>query len=368
MISVLFATLDAGGNLPPALAVARAVVDAGGTVRFLASPTQRSRIEAAGFAVQIYSSARPIDATAPGSLASVSLRQARAFADRGAGRDVIAAFRAEPVDVVVIDCLLVGALDEAIAAGIPVVAHVHTLWSFFDKAFDGPLGMMVRMLGVHARTALNAPAMKIITVVPDLEGDLRGHGLHHVGPMEAIGAIDAAPAAPRILVSLSTATVPGQRQMLQRILDALAGIPAHVLVTTGPAIDQRGLRIPDGIEVQPLADHAREMPRTSLVITHGGHGTTARALAHGIPVLVLPAHPLTDQPSIAAAVARVAAGEALPRRARPAAIRAAVDRLLVDGPERASARALGHRLRAMHPDAQVVRLLQEAAASAETPI
>jgi UDP:flavonoid glycosyltransferase YjiC (YdhE family) len=61
------------------------------------------------------------------------------------------------------------------------------------------------------------------------------------------------------------------------------------------------------------------------------------------------------------AVARLGVGETLPARATPAAIRAAIDRLLADGPVRDAASALGRRLRAQHPGEAAVRVLEDAA-------
>ncbi|WP_426225140.1 hypothetical protein [Pseudarthrobacter sp. DSP2-3-2b1] len=48
MKDFLFATLDAGGNLPPALGIARELVRAGHRVRFLGEPQQAGMVEAAG--------------------------------------------------------------------------------------------------------------------------------------------------------------------------------------------------------------------------------------------------------------------------------------------------------------------------------
>ena len=44
-----------------------------------------------------------------------------------------------------------------------------------------------------------------------------------------------------VLVSLSTISYPGQREVLQRILDAVATLDVPVIVTTGPSIDPRDL-------------------------------------------------------------------------------------------------------------------------------
>jgi UDP:flavonoid glycosyltransferase YjiC (YdhE family) len=87
------------------------------------------------------------------------------------------------------------------------------------------------------------------------------------------------------------------------------------------------------------------MPHASLVIGHGGHGTTARALSYGLPLIVMPMHPLMDQPAIGRAIARSGAGRMLAKSAKPRTIRAAVVELLADGPHRAAAARLGNSIR-----------------------
>ena len=54
MPDFLFATLDAGGNLPPALGIARELVRDGHRVRFLGEPQQAGPIEAAGAEFRAY--------------------------------------------------------------------------------------------------------------------------------------------------------------------------------------------------------------------------------------------------------------------------------------------------------------------------
>ena len=92
---------------------------------------------------------------------------------------------------------------------------------------------------------------------------------------------------------------------LQRILDATAGLEARVVVTTGPAIDPASLRSAANHEVHRYVPHEELMPQVSLVVGHGGHATTMRALAHDLPLVVVPMHPLLDQPMVGASVARL---------------------------------------------------------------
>jgi UDP:flavonoid glycosyltransferase YjiC (YdhE family) len=73
--------------------------------------------------------------------------------------------------------------------------------------------------------------------------------------------------------------------------------------------------------------YARTMPRCDLVVTHGGHGTLARALASGCPVVVCPAG--GDMAESAARVDWAGLGVRLaPRFCTPWGVRLAVRRAL----------------------------------------
>jgi len=71
------------------------------------------------------------------------------------------------------------------------------------------------------------------------------------------------------------------------------------------------------------------MPAASLVISHGGHGTVARALGAGTPVLICPI--VGDMSETAMRVAWAKAGLSLPwRLCRPSPLRWAARRILGD--------------------------------------
>ena len=124
-----------------------------------------------------------------------------------------------------------------------------------------------------------------------------------------------------MLVSLSTTWFPGQTETYQRIIDALGSLPVRGLVTLGGLHPERELRVPANVELRDAVPHAEVLPRAAAVIGHGGHSTTMRALAHGVPMLVMPMHPLLDQPMVGAAVERAGAGLVLPRTAAAGAHR-----------------------------------------------
>jgi UDP:flavonoid glycosyltransferase YjiC (YdhE family) len=93
------------------------------------------------------------------------------------------------------------------------------------------------------------------------------------------------------------------------------------------------------VEVQHYLPHDEIMVSASLVVGDGGHSTTMRALAHGVPLLILPMHRLIEQ-MIGEAVA---AGRVLPKTASADEIRSAVRSLLQDPSFRHAAGAVSAR-------------------------
>ena len=64
------------------------------------------------------------------------------------------------------------------------------------------------------------------------------------------------------------------------------------------------------------------LPHVDLVITHGGHGTVIRALAGGVPVMVVPIS--RDQPDNAARVVHHGVGIKVSKRSSPTKFAAAI--------------------------------------------
>lgn len=348
MVNALFVTWDGGGNLPPALDIARELQRRGGSARFLGHEPQRQRIEDAGFAFEPFTSGRQIDSADRVAEPRATFRQVRVFADRRIGDDAVASLARQPADVVIVDCLLVGAMNTLLESGRAAVSLVHMPWSFLQAGSRGPFGVLIRLFGGKIGDALDNPGLILATTTLELEekAEVPAH-VRHTGVVLSGQPRPAHPSAgrPRVLVSLSSTDAPGQTRSLQRILDALDGLELDAIVTTGLAIDPAELRAPADAQVHRYADHGEILPTVSLVIGHGGHSTTVKALSHDVPLLVLPQHALRDQPAIGRAVERIGAGLTLKRTAAPAAIRDAVLTLLADGPHRAAAARIGAALR-----------------------
>jgi UDP:flavonoid glycosyltransferase YjiC (YdhE family) len=84
--------------------------------------------------------------------------------------------------------------------------------------------------------------------------------------------------------------------------------------------------VPTNVVIVHSAPHDIVMKQVSLVVTHGGHGTVARALSHVVPLLVIPMG--RDQGDNAARVIAHGAGLTLTTDAAKEAIASAVIQLI----------------------------------------
>jgi MGT family glycosyltransferase len=146
-----------------------------------------------------------------------------------------------------------------------------------------------------------------------------------------------------VLVAMSS-SFQRQGDVLGRVANALGTLAARAVLTTGPALDPATISAPPNVSVVRSAPHGQVLRYADAVVTHGGHGTVAKALAAGVPLLVLPMG--RDQGDNAARVTAGGAGLRLKPTASPRKLADAVRRLLADPTFRAGAQRLGEHIRA----------------------
>lgn len=146
---------------------------------------------------------------------------------------------------------------------------------------------------------------------------------------------------PRVLVSLST-SFQNQSALLRRIIAALGTMNLDAVVTIGPAMEQQTFEAPTNVGIIHSAPHDTVMRQVSLVVTHGGHGTVARSLANGVPLLVIPMG--RDQGDNAARVAARGAGLVLTESAAEHEIVSAIQRLTTEPQFQQAAARLGEAI------------------------
>jgi UDP:flavonoid glycosyltransferase YjiC (YdhE family) len=131
---------------------------------------------------------------------------------------------------------------------------------------------------------------------------------------------------PLILIAPSTAHDSGNH-LVRTALEALAEEPVRVVATTNRVVPQSPIEVPANAILVDWLSYSQLMPAASLVISHGGHGTVARALGSGTPVLICPI--IGDMSETAMRLSWAGCGLSLPwRLCKPAPLRWAARHLL----------------------------------------
>jgi UDP:flavonoid glycosyltransferase YjiC (YdhE family) len=349
MARILVVTWDGGGNVPPMLGIARELLRRRHQVRVLGHPQQREVVVSAGLNFIEYRHARPWSPRVATTGARFLLRFIFGpFTDPRVGEDVRDEIVREPVDLTLVDSMLLAGLRAAERAGVPTAVLMHTFHRYHTHEWSrSPIGVVAAMRGMRPGRLWNAVDRVLVATDSALDpaterqlpANVRYTGVVQV-PVQPGNPEDK----PLVLVSLSTIFFEGLEETLQAILDALDALPIRGVVTTS-AVAPATLWAPANVEVHQYLPHDEIMPSVSLVVGHGGHSTTMRALAHGIPLLILPMHRVVDQLMVGKAVAAAGAGLILPKTASADEIRSAVCSLLEDPSYRHAAQAIGARLR-----------------------
>jgi UDP:flavonoid glycosyltransferase YjiC (YdhE family) len=358
------------------LAVASLLDRRGHEVRVLASGETRDAAERLGFEVSGYRRSPDPDVgvafEAQADLMMATMAGAEIALD---ARDVLDEWRP---DLAVVDCMLPAAIAAARAMGTPTVSLVHFLYGLARTqmlraggAWTTDLSSLAathRMLGLappsDGFSAWEAPELVLVTAPRwlDVDCDAPANVLH-AGPL-GVAVRPRRPARadakrPRVLLTFSTTVMDGQAGLIDRVCEAAAGLDLDAVLTLGPAVDRHAVRVPDSVEVVGFADHDSLMPDSAAVIGHGGLGTVLRALAHGVPQLLLPLG--RDQAFNAGRVEQLEVGIRLPPDAPPERTRMALGALLAEPRFPASATVAARRIAADEPDRTAGEALERTA-------
>jgi UDP:flavonoid glycosyltransferase YjiC (YdhE family) len=368
-------TWVSGGNLPPLLAAASLLDRRGHEVTVLGSGETRDAARRLGLGVTGYRrSPDPdihADFEAQADLMMATMAGAEIALD---ARDALDELRP---DLAVVDCMLPAAIAAARAVGAPTASLVHFLYGLARtqmlQAGGGwttdlrSLAATHRMLGLAAPndglSAWEAPELLLVTAPHwlDVDCDAPANVLH-AGPLGIrIRPPRPAPAGgrQRVLLTFSTTVMAGQVALIERVCDAVADLDVDAVLTLGRAVDRDAVRVPANVDVLAYADHDRVMPSSAAVIGHGGLGTVLRALAHGVPQLLLPLG--RDQAFNAGRVEQLEAGIRLGADAAPERIRVGLRELLTEPRFQAAAASAARRIAADEPDRSAVEGLERAA-------
>jgi hypothetical protein len=268
--------------------------------------------------------------------------------------------------------MLPAALAAGEAAGTATASVVHFLYGVARRVMRDAGGSWTTDLRTLAETrrtlglgpagsglaAWEAPELVLVTAPRWLDVDA-GAPAHivHAGPL-GVDVGRGRGARSRALLTFSTTVMDGQPALIDRLCAAVTEIDLRPTLTLGPVVARDQVHLSGEIEVLGVADHDRLLPECAIVICHGGLGTVLRALAHGVPLLILPLG--RDQGVNAGRVEALGAGIGLPLDAGERRIRAALETLLGDPSFGAAALAAAERIAADRPDDAAADALERA--------
>ena len=414
----LFTTWEGGGSVTPALTVVRKLVARGHRVRVMSDRCNRPEAEAAGAVFRPWTRApsrldrsrdtdllRDWDVDEPRQGLMRLVEKIMAGPALFYAQDVIEELKREPADLVVSSEILPGVaagceyLGQRFALlavnlslfplpGIPPLGPglapprndeegaLHeeirratvALWDSGLSALNAAreaLGLdplaSVRDYRHRAERFLMATSRAFDFAPPVLASDIR-----YVGPQLGEPAWAAPWASPwpsddrRPLVAVCFSTsFQNHITVLQRIIDAVAMQPVRAVVTLGDTISSGELHAAENVVLVHSAPHDALMQEADLVVTHGGHGTVLRALAHCRPILIIPHG--RDQHDNAIRVTERGAGLSLPTGARMEQIASAIHALLTQPSFAEAAASLGGAVAQEIENSPVVAELEELA-------
>jgi len=414
-LNLLVTTWEGGGSVGPMLTLARKLRDAGHTVRMMSDECNRPETEAVGVAFVAWTRApnradrnrdseliRDWAAATPAEGFAHAIREVFAGPAYAYAEDVLEELRRAPADLVITNDFLLGVMAGCESVGQPVVAMACNinLFPLDDAPVAGPDAHRVLSADEAAQAAAMTDAFRGVfdTGLPalntarallglspldhtldqlaclrttliavskhfDMVREPVPAGYRYVGPqlddaawtqkyVEAPGE----DRRPLVLVSFST-TFQNHVAVLQRVIDGLASLPVRVVVTLGPTIAPHELTPAANTRLLASAPHGPLMRQAALVVTHGGHGTLARAMVNRVPLLVLPHG--RDQDGNAARIAAHGAGLMLPPTASAAQVGEAAARIIDDPAFANAARILGDHVARETDESDVVQQVEQ---------
>lgn len=377
---MLFTFAGGNGHFQPLTPIARVAVAAGHTVAFAGQAAMLPTIEAAGFTA--FATGGTTLGTSAERLPLLTVDREReerdlseGFAKRFARERATALLSLcatwQP-DLMVCDELDFGAMIAAEKVGLPyanvlVIAAgsfvrpavvgeaLNTVRAEFGLPPDPELAMISRYLVLSPfPPSYRDPAFPL----PATAHAIRPLSL---GPTPSPAASSwpvHLPDAPLVYFTLGTVFNVESGDLFERVLAALRELPINVIATVGRELDPTlfGPQ-PPHIQLAHYIPQAELLPHCAAVISHGGSGSVMGALAHGLPMVLLPMG--ADQPLNAERC--VALGVALALdviAATPQSVQTAVTTILADTTYKQNAARLRDEIATLPEPIDALRLLE----------
>lgn len=382
---VLFSFAGGSGHFLPLVPVARAVRAAGHAVAFAGQPAMVPAVEAAGFAAFATGGAtlRSSPERTP-LLPFDAEREDRAVRDGFAGR--VARDRAAALldlcgrwrpDLLVCDEMDFGAMVAAERLGLPhasvlviaagalvrpelVAAPLNSLRAEHGLDPDPDLAMLHRHLVLSpVPPAFRDPAHPLPATARLIRPPV-GEAAADGPPPSWLAGLP--PGRPTVYATLGTVFHLEAGDLLDRAIAGLRDLPVNLVVTTGREIDPAAFGPqPSHVRIERYVPQPLLLPRCDLMVSQAGSGAVIGALAHGVPMVLLPIG--ADQPANAARCAALGVARVLdPVGSTAGTIGEAAQAVLADPAFRRAAERMACEVAAMPDVATAVPLLERLAA------
>lgn len=380
----LFTFAGGSGHFDPLVPIARAAAVAGHTVAFAGQPAMIPAIEAAGFTA-IATAGDTLRST-PERLPLLKLDLEREDRDLREGFATrLARTRAAAIlalcaewqpDLLVCDEIDFGAMVAAERIGLPyATVLVIAAGSFVRRGVVGePLNLLRAEYGLPPDPDLMMLSRYL--VLSPIPPGFRDPAFplpataHSIRPLTSAAVPDnrvpplkmSVNGAPTVYFTLGTVFHLESGDLFERVLTGLRDLPINVIATVGREIDPAEFGPqPANIQVARYLPQAAVLPHCAAVVSHAGSGSVIGALAHGLPMVLIPMG--ADQPYNAARCAALGVARVLDAvEATPEAVRATVAAILADPTYRWAAGRLRDEIAAMPDPGQAVTLLERLAA------
>jgi UDP:flavonoid glycosyltransferase YjiC (YdhE family) len=240
----------------------------------------------------------------------------------------------------------IGAMLPRNAAGRAAWRTVSKLMGLGLERGRDELNETRRRVGLPALDYLHgglSPQLCLVATFPQLEYPRQWPAHVHVtGPIAwepPADEVEPPPGKdPLVLIAPSTSK-DRELRLVHAALRGLDRLPVRVLATANRQLPSPPPAVPANARLVEWLSYSRTMPLADVVVCHGSHGTLARALSYGKPVIAVPAG--GDMAENAVRLQWSGAGLSLPGRLLgPTTLRWAVQRVLEDPSYAARARSL----------------------------
>ena len=379
---ILFTFAGGSGHLEPLIPLARAAEAMGHTVAFVGRPWMIPQVDAAGFPA--FAAGSDVGLTPERlPLADADLDQDMRDVGDGFGRriareraaDILSLCMEWRPDLLVCEELDFGAMVIAERLALPHATVLVSATGAFVRRehVAGPLDEVraehglpgdpsLAMLGRYLVLTPFPPSLRD----PDSPLPTTAHHLRLL-TFDTAQSEAAQPwltrrgDVPTVYFTLGTVYNMESGDLFQRVLAGLRDLPINLIVTVGRDLDPDELGAqPINVHVERFVPQAALLPHCDLVVSHAGSGSLLGALAHGLPMVLIPIG--ADQPLNAARCEALGVAQVLDAvGATPEMVHAAASRVLADAGFRGTAMRIRDEIAALPGPEHAVTLLDKVA-------